>query len=79
MKTSGFNIEDTHLNKLERLSTLISVVSIAFIWAYLAGIDKHEKLSQLKSKTRKKSLQFLQVWVNSDCSCIVEHTGYKRI
>ena len=50
MKTSGFNIEDTHLNKLERLSTLISVVSIAFIWAYLAGIDKHEKIVTIKVK-----------------------------
>jgi transposase len=50
MKSSGFNIEDTHLNNLERLSTLISVVSIAYIWAYLVGIDKHEKIAPIKIK-----------------------------
>jgi hypothetical protein len=50
MKTSGFNIKNTHLNNLERLSTLISVISIAFIWAYLAGIDEHEKTAPIKIK-----------------------------
>lgn len=51
MKSSGFNLEDTHLTDLERLSKLISIVAIAFIWAYLAGIDKHENLKPIKIKT----------------------------
>jgi len=42
MKSSGFNLVDTHLTDLERLSMLIAVVAIAFIWAYLADIEKHE-------------------------------------
>ncbi len=29
---------------------LIAVVAIAFIWAYLAGIDKHENLKPIKTK-----------------------------
>lgn len=37
LKTSGFNLEDTHLNDLERISKLLSLLCIAFIWAlYIA-------------------------------------------
>ena len=37
-KTNGFNIEDTHLNNLDRIDKLVTVVSVAFMWAYKAGI-----------------------------------------
>ncbi|MEA3445980.1 MAG: IS4 family transposase [Bacteroidota bacterium] len=48
MKTSGFNLEDTHLNDLERISKLLCLVCIAFIWAYLAGIYKHIVLKPIR-------------------------------
>ena len=38
LKTSGFNIEDTHLTDLDRINKLFSLVLIAFVWAYKAGI-----------------------------------------
>ena len=38
LKTSGFNIEDTHLNDMERIAKLFSLVLIAFVWAYKVGI-----------------------------------------
>ena len=38
MKTSGFNIEDTHLTDIKRVSKLISLVLIAFAWVYKTGI-----------------------------------------
>jgi hypothetical protein len=38
LKTSGFNIEDTHLTDIERLSKLMALVLIAFAWVYKAGI-----------------------------------------
>jgi hypothetical protein len=50
MKSSGFNMEATHLTNLDRLSTLLSVIAIAFVWAYLAGIDKHENVTPIKVK-----------------------------
>jgi hypothetical protein len=50
MKSSGFNLEDTHLTDLERLSKLLAVVAIAFVWAYLAGIDKHQNIKPIKVK-----------------------------
>jgi transposase len=38
LKSSGFNIEDTHLTDLERINKLFSLALIAFVWAYKAGI-----------------------------------------
>jgi hypothetical protein len=38
LKTSGFNIEDTHLADIERVSKLLSLVLIAFAWVYKTGI-----------------------------------------
>lgn len=43
-------MEDTHLTDLNRLSTLMSITAIAFVWAYLAGIDKHENIRQIRLK-----------------------------
>lgn len=40
MKSSGFNIEDTHLTHLDRIERLFAVMIIAFTWAYLVGIHK---------------------------------------
>jgi hypothetical protein len=38
LKTSGFNIEGTHLTDIERIKKLFALVLIAFVWAYKAGI-----------------------------------------
>ena len=37
LKTSGFNIEDTHLTDIERIEKLFALVIVAFTWAYLVG------------------------------------------
>ncbi len=37
LKTRGFNLEDTGLTRAERVSTLLTAVSVAFIWACLTG------------------------------------------
>ncbi|MHB1105673.1 MAG: transposase, partial [Lutibacter sp.] len=34
LKSSGFNIEDTHVTDLERLEKLFSLTIIAFVWCY---------------------------------------------
>ena len=38
LKSSGFNIEDTHLTDMDRISKLFALVLVAFVWAYKAGI-----------------------------------------
>ncbi len=49
-KTNGFNIEDSHLTNLDRISKLIALLSIAYTWAYIVGIWKHENLEKIKIK-----------------------------
>jgi len=47
LKSSGFNMEDTHLSDLKRLSKLLCVLSLAFIWAYLTGIYRHKNIKPI--------------------------------
>lgn len=61
LKTSGFNLEDTHLNDLERISKLLSLLCIAFIWAYLTGIHCHENIMPIKIKKHgRKAYSFFK-------------------
>jgi len=59
LKSSGFNIEDTHLTKLDRIEKLFSIVTVAFTWAYLVGIHLHQNVKPiriLKHGNKAKSL-----------------------
>jgi hypothetical protein len=55
LKSSGFNLEDTHIKHLDRFEKLLSIVMIAFVWCYKVGdyIDKEIKPIKLKSHGRK--------------------------
>ena len=51
LKTSGFNIEDTHVTILERLDRLLLLVMIAFTWSYLIGDHLDTKYKKITIKT----------------------------
>jgi len=51
MKKSGFNLEDTHLTDLERISKLIALVTVAFVWGYRVGLDKHLNIKNRNKET----------------------------
>lgn len=50
LKTSGFNIEKTHLQNLERIEKLVSIIFIAFTWCYLVGIHVHQNIKPIYIK-----------------------------
>lgn len=50
LKTSGFNIEDTHLTDMERIEKLFALVMVAFTWAYLVGIYLHQYIKPISIK-----------------------------
>jgi hypothetical protein len=50
LKTSGFNIEDTHLADVKRINRMLVLVAISFVWSYLVGIYRHENVEQIKIK-----------------------------
>jgi transposase len=59
LKSSGFNIEKTHLQQIERIEKLVALVFIAFVWCYKVGIyiDQNEiKVKIKKHGYRAKSL-----------------------
>lgn len=51
LKTSGFNIEDTHVTDLNRLEKLFSLAMIAYIWCYKIGEYLDENVLEIKLKT----------------------------
>jgi len=57
LKTSEFNIEDTHLTDIERVRKLFSLVLIAFVWVYRDGIylDALKPIKIKKHGRRAKS------------------------
>jgi hypothetical protein len=55
LKSSGFNLEDTHVTSLDRLEKLVMLVMIAFVWCYKVGdyIDSEIKPISIKSHGRR--------------------------
>lgn len=59
MKSSGFNIEDTHMRDIERIARLTAMVCMALVWAYLVGEHKDMNIKPiriLKHGRKAKSL-----------------------
>lgn len=50
MKTSGFDIEKTHLQDIGRIEKLTLIVMIAFVWCYKTGIFIHEYIKKIQIK-----------------------------
>lgn len=59
MKTSGFNIEKTHLKDKERVKKLILLVMIAYIWCYKVGIHLDEQVQKIKRKKHGRKAKSL--------------------
>lgn len=50
MKSSGFDIEKTHLADTKRVEKLIILIMVAFVWAYKVGIHIHQNVKQITIK-----------------------------
>jgi hypothetical protein len=50
LKSSGFNLEDTHVTDLERLERLLLLTMIAFVWCYRIGDFIDENIEKIKIK-----------------------------
>lgn len=58
-KKRGFNFEDTHVTKLDRISNIIFLIAIAFCWALKTGeflLDNGHQIPIKKLKNRKAKL-----------------------
>jgi hypothetical protein len=57
MKSSGFNMEDTHLQDIARVEKLVLLTMIAFVWCYKVGIFLHENVKPIPIKKHGRFAQ----------------------
>lgn len=71
LKTRGFRLEDTHLTETERVSKLLSLLTIAVSWAMLAGeLESQAKPLKIKKHGNlEKSIFRLGFEVLRNCFC----------
>jgi hypothetical protein len=50
MKSSGFDIEKTHLSDIKRIEKLVLLIMVAFVWCYKVGIYLHQYIRPIKIK-----------------------------
>ena len=51
MKSAGFNMEDTHLTDPDRISKLVLMVMMAFVWCYNIGELVHRQIKPIRVLT----------------------------
>lgn len=59
MKSSGFNIEKTHLKDIERVEKLVLLVMIAYLWCYRVGIHLDKDVKKIKRKKHGRNAKSL--------------------
>jgi len=71
LKTRGFRLEDTHLTQIERVSKLLSLLTLGVCWAMLAGeFESQEKpLKMKKHGNLEKSVFRLGFDTLRNCFC----------
>ena len=81
LKSSGFNIEGSHARDRERMSNLISIIMIAYVWCYLVGIFIHENIRSIKTLAhgRKAAVSLFKYGLDYIQKCLLNHTDRYRI
>lgn len=80
LKTSGFNLEDTHVTHPERLEKLIMLVMIAFVWCYKIGdfIDAQIKAIRIK-KHGRRAISVFRYGLDYISKCLLSRTNKYNI
>nr|AIF26477.1 putative transposase [uncultured bacterium fosmid pJB28H11] len=80
LKSSGFNIEGSHVRNLERMSNLFAIIMVAYIWCYLVGIYIHENIKQITVlKHGRRAVSLFKYGLDYISQCLVNHTDRYRI
>ena len=80
LKSSGFNIEDSHVRIQERMANLFSIVMIAYVWCYLVGIYIHENIKEIKVLQHgRKAKSLFKYGLEYISQCLLNHTNRYRI
>ena len=72
MKSSGFDIEKTHLQDIERVEKLILLVMIAFVWCYKVGIHIHQNIKAITIKKHgRKAISIFKYGLDYIANCLL--------
>jgi hypothetical protein len=77
LKSSGFNIEDTHLTDLDRIEKMFSLVIIAFTWSYLIGIYLNEFIKPIRLLNNGRRAKSLFKYGLEYIAMVLLNTGFK--
>ena len=71
LKTRGFQLEDTHLTRAERISRMLSLLTLATVWGLLAGeIAARQAPPRIRKHGRaEKSIFRLGLEILRNCFC----------
>lgn len=78
IKSSGFNIEDTHVTHQDRLEKLLLLVMIAFVWCYKVGdyIDSNIRKIVVK-KHGRRAVSVFKYGMDYLSKCL--NTGFDKL
>lgn len=71
MKSSGFDIEATHLTDLARLEKLVLLVMVAFVWCYRVGIYLHRIRPIKVKKHGRKAKSIFRYGLDYISNCLL--------
>ena len=79
-RCSGFDIEGSHVKDRGRMSSLFSIIMIAYVWCYLVGIFIHENIKPIKVlKHGRRAVSFFKYGLDYISQCLMNHTDRYRI
>lgn len=77
MKSAGFNMEDTHLDKIDRIERLVALITIAVTWSYLVGIQKDLDIKPIKILPHGRRAKSLVKYGIEEIAHVLYSDGYE--
>lgn len=78
LKSSGFNIEDTHVTDMDRLGNLIRLTMIAFTWCYRIGDHMDSQIKPVKIKKHgRRAISIFKYGLDYLSRVLI--TGYNKL
>ena len=80
LKFCGFDIESLHVRDRGRMSNLLSIIMIAYVWCYLVGIIIHKNIKPIKVlKHGRRAVSLFKYGLDYISQCLMNHTDPYRI
>lgn len=76
MKSSGSNIEGTHMRDMERIARLLAMRSMALVWTYLVGEHKDINIKPIKILKHGRKAKSLVKYGLEEISTILLRPAY---